>query len=145
MIFAGPGIPKKQRVDAPVELFSIYPTLTDLAKLPHPQNIEAESIYPLLKNPKSKWATPAITTWARNNHAVVSQDYRYIRYEDGSEELYDLAADPNEWHNVAADEKFAPVISELAQYLPKINVKWAAASRYDNNDYFRKQKAEQSE
>ncbi|SHN33200.1 Arylsulfatase A [Cyclobacterium lianum] len=145
LIFAGPGIPKNQRVDAPVELFSIYPTLTDLARLPNPQHIEAKSILTLLKNPRSKWTTPAIATWARNNHAVVSQDYRYIRYEDGSEELYDLKADPNEWYNVAGEEKYAPVKSELAQHLPKINVKWAADSRYDNNDYFRQQKKEQSE
>ncbi|WP_439481600.1 sulfatase/phosphatase domain-containing protein [Cyclobacterium plantarum] len=90
-------------------------------------------------------ATPAITTWARNNQAVVSQEYRYIHYEDGSEELYDLNEDPNEWYNVAGEEKYSSIKSELSQYLPKINEKWAAASRYDNNDYFRKQKAEQSE
>ncbi|MEX2566979.1 MAG: sulfatase, partial [Cyclobacteriaceae bacterium] len=68
LIFAGPGIPKDQKVDAPVELFSIYPTLTDLARLPQPQNIEAKSIHPLLENPNRNWETPAITTWARNNH-----------------------------------------------------------------------------
>ncbi|WP_202927928.1 sulfatase/phosphatase domain-containing protein [Cyclobacterium roseum] len=145
LIFAGPGIPESQRVDAPVELFSIYPTLTDLVKLPKPQNMEAKSIYPLLKDPNCKWETPGITTWARNNHAVVSQEYRYIRYEDGSEELYDLKEDPNEWYNVAGEGKYSSIKSELAQYLPRINVKWAKASRYDNNDYFRKQKAEQSE
>ncbi len=145
MIFAGPGIPKNQRVDAPVDLFSIYPTLTDLAKLPNPQHMEAKSIYPLLKDPKGKWETPAITTWARNNHAAVSREYRYIRYEDGSEELYDLNEDPNEWYNVAGEGKYSSIKSELAQYLPQINVKWVEASRYDNNDYFRKQKAEQSE
>lgn len=145
LIFAGPGVPRNKRVDAPVELFSIYPTLTDLAGLPAPPNIEAESIYTLLENPERKWEKPAITTWARNNHAIVSRDYRYIHYEDGSEELYDLNEDPNEWYNVAGEEKYSFVKSELSQYLPKINVKWAEASRYDNNDYFRNQKREQSE
>jgi len=145
LLFAGPGIPKNVTIDAPVELFSIYPTLTDLVNLPSPQHIEAKSIYGLLKNPEMKWETPAITTWARNNHAIVTKDYRYIRYEDGSEELYDLKQDPNEWYNIANQEKYVPIKSELEQFLPKINVKWAAESRYDNNNYFRKQKIEQSE
>lgn len=145
LLFAGPGIPKNVKIDAPVELFSIYPTLTDLVNLPTPKHIEAKSIYELLKNPEMKWEAPAITTWARNNHAIVTKDYRYIHYEDGTEELYDLNQDPNEWYNIADQEEYNSVKSELGKHLPKINVKWAKESRYDNNDYFRMQKQEQSE
>lgn len=145
LIFAGPGIPESQRVDAPVELFSIYPILTDLAKLPNPQHMETKSIYPLLKYPKGKWEPPAITTWARNNHAIVTNEYRYIRYEDGTEELYDLMQDPDEWYNQASEDTYAPVKAELRKLLPKTNVKWAEASRYDNNDYFRNQKIRDSQ
>jgi len=145
LVFAGPGIPKNKKVDVPVELFSIYPTLTELAKLPSAEHIEAESIYPLIKNPQLNWEKPAIVTWARNNHAIVSKDYRYIHYEDGSEELYVLKKDPNEWYNVADKKKYIAVKKKLAQFLPKINVKWAKESIYDNNDYFIKQKIDQSE
>ena len=145
LIFSGPGIPQNERVDAPVELFSIYPTLAELCNLPPNENIEARSIYALLKNPKLNWEAPAITTWGRNNHAIVTKGYRYIRYEDGSEELYLLQQDPNEWHNVAGEKEYAKVKGELAKFLPKTNVKWAAASRYDNNDYFKRQKLEQTE
>src|SRR5690606_6760072 len=130
--------PQNQRVGHPVELFAIYPTLVALCGLPPVENIEARSIAPLLKNPKADWKAPAITTWARNNHAIVTKDFRYIRYEDGSEELYALKKDPNEWDNVAQSSKYAKVKADLAKFLPKVNVKWAAASRYDNNDYFRK-------
>jgi arylsulfatase A-like enzyme len=128
-----------------VELFSIYPTLLDLCGLPANKQIEAESIFPLVKSPGKKWDRPAITTWARNNHAIVTKDYRYIRYEDGSEELYVLKNDSDEWHNMAADEKFVSIKAGLRKWLPTRNVKWAASSRYDNNDYFIKQKREQSE
>jgi arylsulfatase A-like enzyme len=145
LIFAGPGIPKNQKVDVPVELFSIYPTLTDLVKLPSVKGIEAESIYPLIKNPGLKWEKPAIVTWARNNHAVVTKNYRYIHYEDGSEELYDLKKDPNEWYNVAGNSKNSAVKKRLYQFLPTTNVKWAKDSRYDNNEYFINQKIDQSE
>ncbi|WP_460515048.1 sulfatase [Cyclobacterium sediminis] len=145
LIYAGPGIPKGEKVKTPVELFSIYPTLADLAKLPKPKNIEAESIYPLVKNPKLKWDKPAIVTWARNNHAIVTKEYRYIHYEDGAEELYAVEEDPNEWYNLADRQGYEGIKKRLAQYLPKTNVKWAKASKYDNNDYFIKQKIEQSE
>ena len=42
-------------------------------------------------------------SWYHDNHGVRSERWRYIRYADGSEELYDMAADPNEWHNLAGD------------------------------------------
>ena len=145
LLFAGPGIPQNTKIDVPVELFSIYPTLTDLCGLSSPKNLEARSIYPLLKSPKANWPYPAITTWGRNNHAVRTKDYRYIHYEDGSEELYLEKTDPNEWYNVAEEKKYAKVKADLKKYLPTVNMKWAAASKYDMNDYFTEQKREQSE
>ncbi len=145
LVFAGPGIPENKRVDAPVELFAIYPTLAELAGLPAPPHIEARSLFPLLAEPDKNWQTHAISTWARDNHAILTNDYRYIRYEDGAEELYDLRKDPNEWYNQAAAEMYASVKVELRKLLPKTNVKWAEASRYDNNDYFRNQKIRDSQ
>lgn len=145
LIFAGPGISENVRIDAPVELFSIYPTLAELAGLPKVPAIESRSIVPLIQDPTRQWAHPAITTWARNNHAIVSKTHRYIRYEDGSEELYDLVKDSREWHNIASKPENQPIIEDLATHLPKVNAKWAAASKYDNNAYFIRQKLEQSE
>ncbi|WP_234364048.1 sulfatase [Lunatibacter salilacus] len=145
LIFAGPGISENVRIDAPVELFSIYPTLAELAGLPNVHAIESRSIVPLIQDPTLQWAHPAITTWARNNHAIVTESHRFIRYEDGSEELYDLVHDPQEWHNIASNPDNKSIIDELATHLPKVNVKWAAASKYDNNAYFIRQKREQSE
>jgi len=64
---------------------------------------------------------PAITTHGPNNHGIRTEKWRYIRYADGSEELYDMAADPNEWTNLANDPRFADTKRELAQWLPKVN------------------------
>ena len=58
-------------------------------------------------------------TYMRGNHAVRSERYRYIRYYDGSEELYDHEIDPNEWTNLAGDPDYAAVRAELAERLPK--------------------------
>jgi hypothetical protein len=52
---------------------------------------------------------------------VRTDRYRYIRYYEGSEELYDLHEDPNEWTNLAGLEKHAALKKELAKWLPKEN------------------------
>ena len=42
----------------------------------------------------------------------------YLRFEDGSEELYDHAADPNEWVNLAARPKYAKLLKQFRRELP---------------------------
>ena len=61
-----------------------------------------------------------------DNHGVRSENWRYIRYADGSEELYDHDTDPNEWKNLAAgkiDATIAKVMAEHRNWLPKTEVK----------------------
>jgi arylsulfatase A-like enzyme len=110
------------RVDTPVGLIDLYPTLIDLCGLGENQALEGHSLVPLLANPKAKWNRPALTTHGRKNHALRTPRWRYIRYADGGEELYDHNADPNEWINLAGLKKHATVKRELARRLPKTNV-----------------------
>jgi len=104
-----------------VNLMDIYPTLVDLCHLPAKKGLEGNSLAPLLRDPGSTWKHASVTTHGRNNHAVRSEQYRYIRYGDGSEELYDHAKDPQEWSNLAKNREYAPVIAELSQHLPRVN------------------------
>jgi hypothetical protein len=83
----------------------------------------------LLRNPQAKWGRPSLTTFGRNNHALRSERWRYIRYADGSEELYDHDADPLEWKNLAQVAKYASVKMELTKWLPKINAPDAPTGR----------------
>ena len=62
-----------------------------------------------------------MTTYGRLNHAVRSENYRYIRYEDGTEELYDHRVDPMEWTNLSGDENYRSVKEDLARWLPDTN------------------------
>ena len=62
-------------------------------------------------------------TYMRGNHAIRSERWRYILYDDGSEELYDHKNDPNEWTNLAADGRLADVIAEHRKWLPKSEAK----------------------
>ena len=64
---------------------------------------------------------PAITTHNHDNHGIRTERWRYIRYADASEELYDVQADPNEWKNLAGDPQSAAVKADLAKWVPKVN------------------------
>lgn len=97
----------------------VYPTLLSLAGLPDKPDLEGSDLTPLLKNPDMEWEYPAITVHGQGNAAVRSRDWRYIRYHDGGEELYDHRNDPNEWYNLAGDEEYSEVIEEHRNWLPK--------------------------
>lgn len=105
--------------DQPAELLSVFPTLVEVCALgdPPPQ-LEGHSLVPLLKDVNADWSHPAITTHDGDNHAVRGRRYRYIRYADGSEELYDLQEDRAEWNNLAGQPEFQDVIRRLARHVP---------------------------
>ena len=110
---------KGRRCDEPVSLIDIYPTLTDLVGLKQPDYVDGVSLVPWLKNPSQVREEPAITTWGRGNYTVRTRNWRYIRYFDGSEELYYHKQDPDEWKNLAGLSEFAAKKEELKKWLPK--------------------------
>ena len=106
----------------PVSLIDLFPTLIALTKLGSIDAHDGISLKPLLQNPSADWSRPAITEYKRGNASARSDRYRYIRYHDGGEELYDHQSDPNEWHNLAASETHQAIKRKLAKWLPR---KWA--------------------
>jgi arylsulfatase A-like enzyme len=116
---AAPGItPAGQICAAPVDYLSIYPTVCELAGLPTPAHVKGPSLMPLLRDPAAAWEGAALCTHGRGNHAVRDARYRYIRYENGDEELYDHESDPMEYTNRAADPALAAVKTQLAKWMP---------------------------
>ncbi len=101
-----------------VSLINIYRTLTEMAGLPTPDYVDGESLVPQLKAPNTPLNKPAITSWGRGNYAVRIQDWRYIRYFDGTEELYHHDQDENEWYNLADSPEYQSKKLELNKYLP---------------------------
>ena len=119
LIVVAPGVTQAGSESAEtVSLMDLYPTLVELAGLDVPEHVEGVSLLPLLEDPEASWDRVAVSTNGRGNHAITGDRYRYIRYADGSEELYDLQTDPDEWHNRAGDEQLAAVKAELAGRLP---------------------------
>lgn len=118
LVIAGPGQQAGRRCDRVVSLLDLYPTLLDMCGLPPNPVNEGRSLVPLLKDPLKRWPYPAITGWKNGSFAVQNESYRYIRYGDGSEELYDHAKDPNEWTNLADKPGLAKIKAGLAKHLP---------------------------
>ena len=121
-IWVVPGVTRPGGVcKSPVDFMSVYPTLCDLASLPKPAWVEGDDIRPLLADPAAAWKGVAVTTFGQGNHAVRTDRWRYIRYADGGEELYDHNNDEYEWNNLAKNPEHAELKVELARRFPKIN------------------------
>lgn len=112
------GRKKGQTVDVPVSLLDLYPTLVELAGFKVPEYLDGSSLIPLITEPETSWDTPVLTSWMYDNFAVRSKQWRYIRYRDGTEELYDHHSDPEEHFNLAGNLEYATVLEQHRKYIP---------------------------
>lgn len=117
LVISGPGI-RPGICQEPVELLDLYPTLAASCRLEAPAGLEGHALQPQLTDPAAARTWPAVTTCNQGNHAVRSTHWRYIRYANGTQELYDHRSDPNEWTNLAGDPRFAAVIADHSRWLP---------------------------
>ncbi len=118
MIIAGPGIPAGKVCHQPAELLDIYPTLLDLAGLAPDSALEGQSLAPLLENTEADWPHLARTSFGPGNYAIVSKQFRFIQYVDGSEEFYDHQLDPHEWKNEIKNPKYQSQITRHRREIP---------------------------
>lgn len=114
---------KKGRCDAAVGLIDLYPTLLDLCGLPANNKTVGRSLKPLLLNPKAKWNFPALTYRKDGGKSIRTERYRYIEYGDGSMELYDHQADPNEWVNLVPNPDSAGALKMMRRKLAESHLK----------------------
>jgi arylsulfatase A-like enzyme len=116
------GLPKGSkdgsRCDRITSLMDIYPTLIDLCGLPGKADLDGRSLVPLLRNPSAPWDYPALTTYDYSEFSVRTEEWRYTRYIDDSEELYDHRSDSEEWTNLADNPDFAHIKRQMAAHIP---------------------------
>ena len=114
-----PGSPR-QVSETPVSLIDLYPTLTNLCGVPRPatHTLDGIDLTEILAGRSRERGRPVLSTYGRGNHAIRDARYRYIRYRNGDEELYDHANDPHEFANLAADARVSDVKARLRQVLP---------------------------
>jgi arylsulfatase A-like enzyme len=112
-IVVAPGLARAGTIsDQPVSLVDVYPTLCEMANINPPPHLEGRSICGLLRDPELK-RDFAFSSYGPRNTAVQTENLRYIRYEDQSEELYDHRSDPHEWDNLADRRDYAAIKKKL--------------------------------
>lgn len=116
-----PGLPTQRR-DTPVGLIDLYPTLQHLCALPAPAHeLDGLDLTPILTGRSTERGKPVLSTYGQGNHAIRNAQYRYIRYRNGEEELYDHRSDPHEWTNLARNPRYQQVKDEMSRWLPTVN------------------------
>lgn len=103
----------------PVSLLDVYPTVVDMLGLEKRSDLDGHSLIPLIADPNAHWPHIALTTVGRGTHTVRVARWRFIRYFDGTEELYDHQLDPNEWSNRINDPERANIVSRLRNAIPE--------------------------
>ena len=119
-VWAGPGIASGQETDVTVSLIDLFPTLIELCDLKRPhQKLEGVSIANILAKPETALDRNVYLPHMNpGEYAVINRKWRYIRYGEDGEELYDVAQDPNEWHNLAGIPEYADVKADLQSEAP---------------------------
>jgi iduronate 2-sulfatase len=102
-----------------VSLVDLYPTLTELCGVAAPDGLDGQSLVPLLREPSRVTDRKVVTVFDPGNVTLRTERWRYIRYADGSEELYDVDRDPNEWTNLSGDPNHESVLKSLRRAVPK--------------------------
>jgi iduronate 2-sulfatase len=162
LIIRAPGVSKENKeCEQPVSLVDLYPTLIDLCGLPdntmkndRGRPLDGFSMKPFLLDPKNgKWDGPdyaitALYKWAQyydpafQNYSLRFKDWRYIRYENGKEELYHTAKDDHEWNNLALNSKFNKKLSgfrkKLFSIIPQSIPEKVKSNNYWKDQYFKK-------
>ncbi len=121
------------KCDRVVSLLDIYPTLVDLCGLPEAEKLEGKSLAPLIQNPKMEWDRAVLSTWYYKNHSVRSENWRYIQYRDGTEELYDHRKDPGEHLNLAGDPTYTEIIADHKKWIPETNALPAGTTEWNGD------------
>ena len=135
LMFRGPGVEAGVRVEPPVELIDLYPTICELGGVKPPAHLEGKSLVPLMQNPNAAEpdavAVSEFPRGPRHGWSLRTATHRYVewRKNDGSivfRELYDHRSDPKELTNLAADEP--ALLEELAARLHEADPASAGAA-----------------
>ena len=123
-----PGLTKPAVCDRPTNLLSLMPTLLELTGTPAHKECDGPSLVPLLKDPQAKWDHVSVTYLDTPGSFGLSADgWRYIKYTTGDEELYQTAADPHEWTNLAGKPEHQEKLAALRKLAP---TSFAPAARF---------------
>jgi arylsulfatase A-like enzyme len=141
------ALPKSMQADyrqgincsRPVNLMDLYPTLLELTGVKKPrQKMDGHSLVPLLKNPEADWKHGSITSNGFKNDSIRTERWRFTRYPNDAEELYDHDTDPYEWKNLAGDPAYKTIAATLRKQLPQDPVPMVKTESFDGGAHSKK-------
>jgi arylsulfatase A-like enzyme len=104
LVIAGPGVPKGGRRRAQVYLRDLYPTVCELAGVAAPEGIDGASMARVLRGGEDRGHATIFGHYTDVQRMIRTDRWKLIRYPRiGREQLFDLAADPHETNDLAAD------------------------------------------
>jgi choline-sulfatase len=101
LLISGPSVPAGRSTDALIELIDLYPTLHDLAGVPHRTGVEAQSFASLARGESASHRENVVCR-GRGYQAIRDAQWKYIETFADEPELYQLSDDPDETVNLAA-------------------------------------------
>jgi arylsulfatase A-like enzyme len=103
----------------PVGLIDLYPTLVELCSVKASDKLDGQSLVPLLREPNRSTGRAVVTMFDPGNASLRTDRWRFIRYANGSEELYDHSNDSHEWNNLADSIDHAETKKRLSERLER--------------------------
>ncbi|MGC6445534.1 MAG: sulfatase [Rubripirellula sp.] len=117
LIISSPGL-EPGRSESIVELVDLFPTLSELAGLDIPASVQGKSLLPILRDPEASVKQYAMSF--HRGHSIRSKQWHYMKYQDGSRELYDVVKDPGEFDNLAIDDESSALVSRFDEDLSRL-------------------------
>ena len=124
MILRTPRGAAGQRIGTNVSLVDVLPTLLDLAGIDIPSGLPGASLAHL--QPDTGGAERTVFSeyhaqgMLQGGYMIKRGDWKYNYYVCHEPQLFDLSTDPGEFHDLAADQRYAPVRAALHRELLNI-------------------------
>ena len=114
LIFRGPGIRAGVRSTADCYVRDVFPTACELAGVPVPATVESRSLAPLLRG-ETQAVHDFVTGYYTDTQRCIRQgEWKLIRYPFlGKVQLFHLASDPDELHDLSARQEHGETLARL--------------------------------
>jgi arylsulfatase A-like enzyme len=117
-------------------------TLLEMAHLPAPEDMQGESLVPLLKGELDSWNRDAVyyhyyeypaVHMVKRHYGIVTEEYKlaHFYYDVDEWELYDRLNDPREMNNVYDDPAYSEVVNALTDQLYELRRKYGDSKELD--------------